>query len=115
MNKRVEIHENEIFRFFHCKLTIEKTCIICDVSQKTVEKWDSGKPIPEYYKRLMSIYGCHDLSHIGWKGWQFESGYLRTPLGYKITPEQIEYWYIMHSPNLESRESELQKLRSKKR
>lgn len=111
MDMNHKIHENEIFRFFHCRLSIEKTSLICDVNQKTVKGWDAGKPIPEYYRKLMSIYGCHDLSHIGWAGWQFEHGYLRTPLGYKITPEQIEYWYIMHSPNVEKRQSELEKLR----
>lgn len=115
MTQTNKITENEIFRFFHCRLTPEKTSEICDVSLMQVKKWDSGKPIPEYYKRLMAIYGGYDLSHLGWKNWKFEHGYLRTPLGYKIKPEQIEYWYIMHSPDVENRQSALQKLKQKRK
>lgn len=113
-NRRIP-HENEIFCFFNCKLTIVKICKLCGVSQKAVEGWFEGKPIPDYYKRLMQVYSCNDLSHIGWENWKFERGQLVTPLGYKINPEQIEYWYIMNSPETKKHESELQKLRKNKR
>jgi hypothetical protein len=115
MSNKNKITENEIFRFFHCRLSEETCAKICDVSLMQVKKWDAGKTIPEYYKRLMGIYGGFDLSHIGWKNWQFEHGFLRTPMGYKVTAEQIEYWYIMHSPDVENRQSAMRLLRKTRR
>lgn len=115
MGNRKPVHENEIFRHFHCRLSMDKCSEICNVSVTQIKKWDKGKPIPEHYKRLMAIYGGYDLSHLGWKNWQFENGYLRTPMGFKIKPEMIEYWCAMYSPDVENRPSELERLRAKRR
>lgn len=102
-NRRIP-SKNELFRFFECKLSIEETCKLCDVNQKTVKKWDEGKPIPAYYERLMKQYAGLELDHLGWKGWKFQKGMLISPLGFKIQPEMIEYWAISNTPELSNRE-----------
>lgn len=112
-NRRV-IHENEIFRFFKCKLSIKETSQICDVSQKTVKQWDAGQPIADYYRRIMEAYAGRDLTIFGWSGWKFEAGELVTPLGYRLKPEQIEYYAIMGAP-ADTRTVQIEKLKSRRK
>jgi len=109
---RVIPHENELFRFFECKLTIEKTSQICDVNQKTVKQWDAGHAIPAYYKAIMKTYSGLDLSHLGWDGWQFKAGELISPMGWRFTPDMLDYLAIMHSP--EAKPDLLQQIKHKK-
>lgn len=114
MQNRPITHKNEIFRFLECKLTIEKTAQICDVNQNTVKKWDAGRPIPAYYEKIMKTYAGINLDNLGWHGWRFEHGKLVSPMGYRFTPDMLEYLAIMHTPD-NSKSSELQRLLMKRR
>jgi len=114
MKKRNQIHENEIFRFFECKLTVLETSQICDVDQKTVTKWDNGSPIPHYYRIIMKTYAGLELDHLGWAGWKFHAGELISPMGWRFKPEMLDYMAIMQNAP-ERREDYIKQIKSKKK
>ena len=41
-----DIHENEIFRFQQCGLSLSEAANLCCVSVSQVQEWDKGKRIP---------------------------------------------------------------------
>lgn len=86
-----KLTDNYIFRFFKCGLSLEKTSHLCDVSQKTVEAWDRGKPIPKHHRKMMELYSGFDISHIddSWKGWRINGRWLVSPFGDHITMERL--------------------------
>ncbi len=47
--------KNQLFRQFHCNLTIEETAKLCFKSVSTIKRWDSGDTIPKECKRLMRM------------------------------------------------------------
>lgn len=88
---RRKIHKNEVFRVLHCHLSIEETAELCDVSLTQVKNWDAGyKPIPPAKRKLMELFGCYDLTRIGWKGWRFQNGELISPMGFRFQPMMLE-------------------------
>lgn len=100
---RRKIHKNEVFRVLNCHLSIEETAKLCDVSLTQVTKWDAGyKPIPTAKRKLMELFRCTNLDHIGWKGWQFKNGILYSPMGYAFQPQMLECMAIMNTTNKES-------------
>jgi hypothetical protein len=98
---RKDINENFIFRFHKCGLSLEKTSHLCDVSQKTVEGWDKGKPIPSHHRKLMELYSGLDLGyhHASWKGWKIRGKWIISPYGDRITMEQIMFIAIRDQPS----------------
>lgn len=86
-----KLTDNYIFRFFRCGLSLEKTSLLCDVSQKTVEAWDRGKPIPKHHRKLMELYSGFNLEHIdpSWRGWKIRGRWLISPFGDEITMERL--------------------------
>lgn len=99
--KREKTTDNFIFRFFRCGLSLEKTCKLCDVSQKTVEGWDRGNPIPEHRKRLMELYSGLRLDHLhdDWAGWIIRGPWMITPYGEKLRMRDILYMSIQDRPD----------------
>lgn len=94
--KRPVMSDNYMFRFFRCGLSLEKTCKLCDVNQKTVEGWDKGKTIPGHHKKLMELYSGTELGHLHeeWNGWKIRGKWIITPYGEKLTPEQLTWLAI---------------------
>lgn len=94
--KRPIMSDNYMFRFFRCGLSLEKTCKLCDVSQKTVEGWDKGKTIPKHHKKLMALYSGTELGHLHeeWNGWKIRGKWIITPYGERLTPEQLTWLAI---------------------
>jgi len=94
----INIHENELFRFHECGLSVSEAAHLCCVSVAQVESWDRGKRIPPVCKRLMSLYSGKDLSLPGWYGWILQPHKLISPFGDYITPRQLQEWASLHSP-----------------
>jgi len=93
---RTEIHENEIFRFHHCGLSVAETSRLCFVPVSTVVSWDNGKRIPPLCKRVMSLYSGRDLDFPGWQGWSISRNRLTMPSGDSVSPAMIEKWFTLY-------------------
>jgi hypothetical protein len=96
MFNRSEVHENEIFRFQFCGLTIEEAARLCCVPVSTVTSWDQGKRIPPLCKRVMALYSGRDLEFPGWQGWSISPNKLTMPSGDSVTPRMIEKWFTLY-------------------
>ncbi len=84
------IHKNEVFRVLTCNLSIEQTSLLCDVSIRRVKQWDKGVSIPESKRKLMELFTCVKLDHVGWSGWFFRNGVLQSPFGFTWLPQQLD-------------------------
>jgi len=92
-----DAHDNEIFRFQVCGLTVPETAHLCCVSVAQVESWDKGKRIPPVCKRLMSLYSGRELDLPGWHGWSLLPFKLVSPLGETFTPKVIQEWHSLYA------------------
>lgn len=100
---RRKIHKNEVFRVLHCHLSIEETAKLCDVSLTQVKNWDAGyRDIPASKRKLMELFRCHTLDHLGWHGWQFQCGELISPMGYRFQPQMLDCMAISRDNSFSS-------------
>lgn len=113
MNERDPIHENELFRFYTCGLSIFETSQLCCVSTSVVESWDAGKRIPLPLRRLMTLHASRDLSLPGWEGWSIHPGKIITASGYKLTPQLIESWCVLYAPATTVRSDRMSSVRAR--
>lgn len=90
-----KIHKNEVFRVLKCHLSIEETAKLCDVSLIQVKKWDAGSPIPSVKRKLMELFKCQNLAHVGWEGWQIKCGELISPMNFRFQPQMLESMAIL--------------------
>jgi hypothetical protein len=96
MFDRESVHENEIFRFQQCGLTVHDTANLCCVNVSQVQEWDKGKRIPPVCRRLMALYSGRDLEYPGWFGWSISSHRITMPSGDFVSPRQIEQWFTLY-------------------
>ncbi|MDC5704910.1 regulator [Vibrio europaeus] len=82
--------KNQIFRQFHCNLSIEDTAELCFKSVSAVKRWDEGSTIPKECKRLMRMQRRLELSSTrAWQSFNMRNNYLELPTGQLITAQQI--------------------------
>lgn len=91
-----DIHENEIFRFQQCGLSLSEAANLCCVSVSQVQEWDKGKRIPPVCRRVMALYSGRHLEFAGWSGWTITSHRLTMPSGDYVSPRQIEAWFTLY-------------------
>lgn len=82
--------KNQLFRQFHCNLSIEDTAELCFKTVSTVKRWDSGDSIPRECRRLMRMYSYREIcSSQDWKGFYCEQGKLVLPSGERLSAAQL--------------------------
>ncbi|MEX0336413.1 regulator [Vibrio tubiashii] len=82
--------KNQIFRQFHCNLSVEDAAELCFRSVMTVKRWDRGENIPDVCKRLMRIYSKRQIDvKDGWEDMYLEQGRLVLPSGKRLSSSQV--------------------------